>query len=1015
MSVYAITLTHREGPNSPVSQATSKKLLAAGMKTPGVTADSCYLIEGDLSAADAARAGSLLADPVLETWQVTEGKIPAGVGAGSGSVAAAGSTQVTILRQPGVMDPAEASVLRSLADSGVKTEAVRCATVYSFPKGLGDGALKAAAAALHNPAVEEYHAGETAFPTLHMGRGYIFKAESVAIRSLDDAALKALSSARGLSMNIAEMRAVAEFFRNEKRDPTDVELEMVAQTWSEHCKHKTLTGPVVYEERARDGAGDGEEGGEIEDSLHDLMPGLVGADGRIRGILQSTIKRATEELAKPFCLSVFVDNAGVIAFDEKDALCIKVETHNHPSAIEPYGGAGTGIGGVIRDILGTGLGAKPIANTDVFCFGPADLAAERVPKGALHPLTVMRGVVSGVRDYGNRMGIPTVNGAVCFDARYTGNPLVYAGSIGMLPRNCVNKAACEGDAIVAVGGRTGRDGIGGATFSSAELTHESETVSSGAVQIGNAIQEKIVLDTMIEARRRGLYSAVTDCGAGGFSSAVGEMGEEIGAHVELTKAPLKYAGLSYREIWLSEAQERMVFAVPPKKLAEFLALFASEDVETAVLGTFGAKGRMLVEYDGNRVLDMPMSFLHGGLPRVERTAVWQPGVSAGAAAPWLAFMRKEAVAADDAAAVLTAILASPNVCSKEWIVRQYDHEVQAMSAGKPFAGVHNDGPADGAVLCPKPGASGAAVVACGLNPLYGDHDPYWMAIAAVDEAVRNAVCCGGDVTHTAILDNFSWGNCDKPDRLGGLVRAAAGCYVAAKALGTPFVSGKDSLNNEFATESGTVAIPPTLLVTALSVTDLKRITTMDLKAAGNVLYQIGVTADEFAGSHFGLVTGTGGGELPKFEGARALACYMALNKAQAAGLIRSAHDCSEGGLAVALAEMAMAGGLGADVALSVKLAGAAGPKASEALDRTLLFAESLSRIVIEVTPKHVKAVEEHFTGLPLTKLGTVTDKTRIKIAGTSGEALIDAKVEELRTAWKSPLYRAVGEPVPADV
>ncbi len=993
MPVHAVVLSHREGSESPHSRAAQSALKTAGLAEPELTVDVAYLIEWNRDETAAQAAAELLADPVLETASVFSSEIPA---SGPG-------TQLTVMRQPGVMDPAEVSILRTLKQALIPAEAVRVAHVYRFPTKLDASRIAQISQAIANQAVESVSQGAVAVKTLRMGRDYQIEIKTVQIRGLDDDALMALSVERGLSMNLPEMQAAQAWFAAAGREPTDIELDMLAQTWSEHCKHKTLTGPVVY--RELNGSG-----GQVRDSLFELAPEIVSQDGRINGILQSTIKRATEELDRDFCWSVFEDNAGVIDFDGTDGVCIKVETHNHPSAIEPYGGAGTGIGGVIRDILGTGLGAKPIANTDVFCFGYPSLDRNLVPKGSLHPLTVMRGVVSGVRDYGNRMGIPTVNGAVLFDERYTGNPLVYAGSIGLLPKKKVKKAARPGDAIVAIGGRTGRDGIGGATFSSMELTEESETVSSGAVQIGNAIQEKIVLDVMLQCRDRDLYSALTDCGAGGFSSAVGEMGEKTGARVELTNAPLKYAGLSYAEIWLSEAQERLVFAVPQEHLAEFLAICEAEDCEACVLGEFTDDGQMVVQYGGQTVLDLPMSFLHDGLPKVERTAEWS---LRGQENPdWLVKLRAlpEPVSESDHGAVLRAILAAPNVCSKEWVIRQYDHEVQAMSAVKPLTGVHNDGPSDGAALVPKPDGKKALVIACGLNPRYGDLDPYWMAMSAIDEAVRNAVCTGGDVNHTAILDNFSWGNCAKADRLGGLVRAAVGCWHGAMGLRTPFISGKDSLNNEFRTEEGTVAIPPTLLVTALSVTKREWLTTMDLKQAGSRLYIIGLTANEFGGSHYCMVTGKSGGTVPNTNPALALRCYTALNKAQAAGLVMSAHDCSEGGLAVALAEMAFAGGLGAEIALT----GDMGTDEEARNDLTLLFAESNQRIVIEVPEDSASGLEKLFKGLPLFKLGQVTDSGRLVVSGISGEQLLNEDIEELRQAWKQTLYTAVGEPVPAD-
>ena len=425
-------------------------------------------------------------------------------------------------------------------------------------------------------------------------------------------------------------------------------------------------------------------------------------------------------------MSVFRDNAGVVRFDDQYNLVFKVETHNHPSALEPYGGANTGMGGVIRDPMGTGMGARPICNTDVFCFAPPDTPAESLPPGVLHPRRVIKGVVAGVRDYGNRMGIPTVNGAIYFDPRYLGNPLVYCGNIGLIPRDKSFKQPQPGDLIVAVGGRTGRDGIHGATFSSAELTSQSETVSGGAVQIGNAITEKMLLDVLLAARDRGLYNAVTDCGAGGFSSAVGEMGEKIGAEVWLDRVPLKYEGLSYTEIWISEAQERMVLAVPPEKWDELSALCASEGVEATVIGRFAPSGRLVLKYHDRQVADLAMDFLHDGRPPVVRDAVYD----AQPARPATRLRRGTCQAEITRGTSLLKILGSLNVCSKEWVIRQYDHEVQGGSVLKPLVGAANDGPGDAAVLRPVLDSRRGIVVACGMNPRYGDFDPYWMAASA---------------------------------------------------------------------------------------------------------------------------------------------------------------------------------------------------------------------------------------------------------------------------------------------
>ncbi len=983
--LWKIRLVPRSGAASPESLRVARTLNEAGVNATGIVHHRLFLIEGELDRETALRiAGTLLADPVLEIGEVYEGM----------QAEPNADHLFHVMRRTGVMDPVEASLTRALRDIGVNPTGVKSADQYLFASKPSAQDLSKAAPTLGNIVVDESHAGALQLEALPRGRPYEFRRVEVAVRAYDDAHLSQVNVEHRLALNIEEMRAIRKNFEDAGREPTDVELQTIAQTWSEHCKHKTLTGKVHYRER---GPGNADE---IEaDSLFDL--GDMPLDGKIDNLLKATIKRATEELDKPWCLSVFVDNAGVIGFDEHDAICFKVETHNHPSAIEPYGGAGTGIGGVIRDIMGTGLGARPVMNTDVFCFGPPDLAADHVPRGAMHPRKIMRGVVSGVRDYGNRMGIPTTNGSVHFDARYTGNPLVYAGSVGIIPRDKIAKESKAGDHIILVGGRTGRDGIGGATFSSAELTSKSEVVSSGAVQIGNAIQEQMVLETLLKARDLHLYHAVTDCGAGGLSSAVGEMGEHLGAHVELSRVPLKYEGLSCHEVWISEAQERMVVAVPPHKVADILQLFRDEDVEATDIGVFGNEGRLHLNWHGQRVCDLSMKFLHDGMPRIEREAVYE--------------QHARHIPAGDAKAacaeILYAILASPNVCSKEWIVRQYDHEVQAGSAVKPFTGPGRDGPSDGCAVVPKPGGQDAIVVSNGLNTRYGDVDPYWMAQSNIDEALRNYVATGGDIDHCAILDNFSWGNCNKPDRMGAMVRACYGALHAARAYGTPFISGKDSLNNEFKTEAGvSIAIPHTLLISAIGrAVSIDALTTSDLKKPGNKLLLAGVTGCEFAGSHHEIVTGLQGDVPPRVNAALALKIYRAVNAAQRAGLVASAHDCSEGGLAVALAEMCIGGRLGAKVRLRQEMAATD----TDIADTTLLFSESNSRLILEIAPQDEAAMFELFAGLPLFELGEVTKAPQLQVEGLQGTVPIDEHIESLRAAWRTPLYAVFGEEAPA--
>ena len=664
---------------------------------------------------------------------------------------------------------------------------------------------------------------------------------TVPIRSLDDAGLMQLSKSGQLSLSLAEMKTIQGHFRDLGRDPTDVELETIAQTWSEHCSHKTLKGTIDF--TMTDAAG-------------------TTTTERIDNLLKATIFGATQELRKSFgaddwCVSVFVDNAGIVRFDETNNVCFKVETHNRPSAIEPYGGSNTGIGGVIRDVLGTGLGARPVCNTDVFCFAPPTTPPESLPPGVLHPKKVMQGVVSGVRDYGNRMGIPTINGAVCFDPRYLGNPLVYCGTVGVIPIDKSTKSVELIRLVVALGGRTGRDGIHGATFSSAELDSESEKISGGAVQIGNAIAEKKLADVLLAARDRGLYRAVTDCGAGGFSSAVGEMGEKIGAVVHLDRAPLKYLGLTYTETWISEAQERMVLAVPPDSWSALSTLCKSEDVEATVLGTFEPTGRLELLYKGKPVAALDMHFLHDGRPDVVRKATWS---------------RMQPARRGQAPQLVKRRLPSRS-CS-----RSSEAGTSARKSGSSASTITRCRPA---ASSSRSSASGTTVpamprwwrrclrswaglaIGCGINPHLGDLDPYRMAALAIDEAVRNVVAVGADPSRIALLDNFCWGNTERPEVLGSLVRAAQACRDVSLAYRMPFISGKDSLNNEFRHAGETIVIPPTLLISAMGrVGDVRRCVTMDLKEPGNVLFLVGTTGPELGGSHYNLVTGQTGGVIP---------------------------------------------------------------------------------------------------------------------------------------------------------
>lgn len=788
------------------------------------------------------------------------------------------------------------------------------------------------------------------------------------ILNADDDELMRISREGTLSLNLKEMQTIQTHFSKLQRNPTDVELETIAQTWSEHCVHKTFKSLILYSE----------EGKETE---------------KIDGLFPTYIQRATEEIDKPWCVSVFVDNAGIIEFDDTYNLVFKVETHNHPSAIEPYGGAGTGIGGVIRDSLGTGLGAKPILNTDVFCFGMQDMSYDALPKGTLHPKRVFKGVVSGVRDYGNRMGIPTANGAILFDSRYIANPLVFCGNVGLIPRNRCDKSVEPGDLVVAVGGRTGRDGIHGATFSSAELDDTSENLGS-VVQIGNPIMEKKIVDALLQARDRNLYRSITDCGAGGFSSAVGEMGEDTGAEVHLERIPLKYDGLAPWEIWLSEAQERMVIAVPPENIDELKEICDAEMVEATVLGSFTDTHKLQVFYEGEIVADLDMNFLHKGLPQHIKKAEWKP--------PHHQEMQSRDSQTKDYTDDLLRLLASPNIASKESVIRQYDHEVQGGMVIKPLVGVENDGPSDACIATPVIGSKKGVIVANGINPKYSDVDSYLSAASAIDEALRNVIAVGGTLEKTALLDNFCWGNPDKPDRLGELVRAAKACYDIATAYGTPFISGKDSLYNEYrdTTTGEQRAIPSTLLISAICVmSDVRNAVTMDVKSPGNLIYVIGDTYAELGGSHYFGLHGYIGNTAPKVRTGEGKLTMDTLSGAINSGLVRSCHDCSEGGIGVAAAEMAFSGGYGMSLNLGNIPTGD-----NITSDDYLLYSESNSRFLVEIDTNNQYSFESHMADIPIGYLGTVSETPEFTVTGLLGNQIVDTSIDKLKSAWQTPLH-----------
>jgi phosphoribosylformylglycinamidine synthase II len=803
----------------------------------------------------------------------------------------------------------------------------------------------------------------------------------------DDRALLQLSDERILALSLPEMKAIRTYL---KKGPvlrgrtqfslggeiTDVELEALAQTWSEHCKHKIFNALIEYTD----------ERGEVEviDSLFNTY--IKGATERIR----------RERGKKDLCVSVFDDNAGVIRFNDSYNLVFKVETHNTPSALDPYGGALSGIVGVNRDPFGTGKGAKLIFNVDTFCFAPP-YYSKPLPPRLFHPRRVYEGVREGVEHGGNKSGIPTINGCVVFDDRYAGKPLVYCGTGGIMPREIRNepshvKNPMPGDLIVTTGGRIGKDGIHGATFSSEELHEESPTA---AVQIGDPITQKKMTDFLLKARDLGLYHSITDNGAGGLSSSVGEMARHIGCKLELKKAPLKYAGLKPWEILLSEAQERMTLAVPPSKVKVFLRLAEKMDVEATVLGEFTDTAKFHVLYGGRTIGYLDMDFLHGGVPKMRLKARWKVK----------AFPEPQLPVPHDLTETLPRMLSRLNICSKEYIIRQYDHEVQGGSVVKPLVGKENDGPGDAAVIRPVLDTYEGVVVSNGVCPRYSDIDTYHMTACAIDEAIRNNVAVGGNIGHMVGLDNFCWPDpvqSEKtPDgeyKLAQLVRANKALFHYTTAFGVPCISGKDSMKNDYLVGNTKISIPPTVLFSVMAkIEDVRKAVTMDAKRPGDLVYVLGETFDELGGSEYYAMMGYVGNAVPKVDATRAKELYQRLNEATQKGFIASCHDCSDGGLGVALTETAFAGMMGMEIDLRRV------PATGLDRDDHLLFSETQSRFIVTVSPTKKDVFEEVFRGTAHGPLGRVTSAPLFTAVGLNGREVIRADIQELKDAWKRPL------------
>jgi phosphoribosylformylglycinamidine synthase len=996
--------TRREHPDPRGEEIVRAVRSILGIRVGSVRTRDVYRIEAVLHRGEAERLVHEFADPVLHAGAL--GRLE------DGSFDAA----VTVAYKPGVTDPVGKSARVAVADT-LGREIGEDAAVYTSTLYLLDGvgldqAERIAWELLANSVIQtvkvespEQWAG--AGPDLSVPR--VPPHDRPRVQAVDlcgsDGDLERISRERLLALSLEEMRSIRDHFADETTRhsrrrvglgpaPTDVELECLAQTWSEHCKHKIMNATIAYSEPGRP-----------EETIRSLFR------THIRGATEAVERAMRDRGEASWLVSVFHDNAGVVAFDDDLHLVYKVETHNSPSALDPYGGAITGIVGVNRDSFGTGLGADLLVNVWGYCFASPSYDGQR-PAGLLHPRRIRDGVHRGVIDGGNQSGIPYGRGWEWFDDRFLGKPLVFCGTVGALPVTVAGrpghlKAARPGDRIVMTGGRIGADGIHGATFSSAAL---DESAPVQAVQIGDPITQKRMFDFLLEARDLGLYEAITDNGAGGLSSSVGEMARDPGgARLDLEKAPLKYAGLAPWEILVSEAQERMTLAVAPQHIAAFLDLARRREVEATDLGEFTDSGYLHVTYGDETVAHLSMAYLHDGAPEMLLAARWEPPRFAEP---------PDASRPTDLSATLREMVARLNLCSGEAMARHYDHEVKGLTVVKPWVGVQSDVPAEATVFLARHGETRGFVLSEGVQPCYSDIDTAAMAAAAVDEAVRRQVCAGARLDRIALLDNFCWPDPVRSDRtpdgeykLAQLVRACRALDATCRAYGTPLISGKDSMKNDSTMGGVKISVPPTLLVSAIGqIDDVRDAVTLDLKEAGDVVFVLGTTRDETGASEYfrylgerdGLRPPLGacrpyvGNKVPRVDPGRTLPLYRALASAIEAGLVRSAATPSRGGLALALARSAMAGELGMDLDLGEceDLTALAGDVA--------MFSESCGRFVVTTAETDASAFAERLRGLPCRRVGRVTEEPRLRVRCGS-RSILDNELAALKASYKETL------------
>ncbi|HSM93909.1 MAG TPA: AIR synthase-related protein [Anaeromyxobacteraceae bacterium] len=991
-SVTRIEIGTRPGFTDSRGASTARKIREhLGLSVAAVRTRDVYLVEPGLPEADAARVAAELAGPVVRQGAV--GRLDDGPF----------DVVVSVGYKPGVTDPVGKSArvcIEDLLNRPLGEEAhVYSGRMFLLSGCDADAAGRIARALLANEVIErvrvqtwaEWRGAPPDLETPRVVERAPHAVEAISLE-LEDAALARLSKDRLLALTLPEMRAIRDFFRREADAPrrkaaglgpapTDVELECLAQTWSEHCKHKIMNAVVSYSE-------EGAPPEEIRSIFKEY----------IRGTTRAVEQRIVAREGRSWLVSIFHDNAGVIEATPRYHLVYKVETHNSPSALDPYGGAITGIVGVNRDPFGTGLGSDLLSNVWGYCFGPPDHDAP-LPATLLHPRRIRDGVHAGVIDGGNQSGVPYARGWELFDERFLGKPLVYCGTVGRMPvtaagRPTHEKSAVPGDRIVMVGGRIGKDGIHGATFSSAELT-ESSPVQ--AVQIGDPITQKMMFDFLLEARDRGLYSAITDNGAGGLSSSVGEMARQPGgARLDVARAPLKYQGLAPWEILVSEAQERMTLSVPPAKLPELLALAKLREVEATDLGEFTAEPYLEVLQGERTVALLPMDFLHEGDPEMRLVAEWN-----AVRRPALQAMAMPATP-EEGNALVRGLLARDNLRSNEDLCRTYDHEVKGLTVVKPWVGVHRDVPSDASVLMiAHDGDLTGYALAEAVFPTYSDADAHAMAQAGVDLAVRRVLAAGGRIDRIAALDNYCWpdplegpNNPDARQKLAALVRASRGLSEICVAYGVPLVSGKDSMKNDAVIAGKRISIPPTLLASAIAVVpDVRKALTLEASEPGELLYVVGDTRDELGCTEWAAARGVTGGEVPRCQPETFFERYAAVASLIRDGLVVAAHAPGRGGLLPSLFYMARAAGLGLGVELSKV------PRQGRPGWEALLFGESAGRLLLVVRPDQAMAVEQRLGGVPTAQIGAFDDGDRLRI-WLGGHALVDDRIDALAAAWK---------------